>query len=118
MPFMPHTDDDVREMLDAIGADSIDQLFDEIPEELKIKDLAGVPEAITEMEITRLMHARAEQDGQPLSFIGAGAYEHHIPAVVWELTTRGEFYSAYTPYRGSSAPIRPTRQRRARDRCR
>ena len=103
MPFMPHTDDDVREMLDAIGADSIDQLFDEIPEELKIKDLAGVPEAVTEMEITRLMHARAEQDGQPLSFIGAGAYEHHIPAVVWELTTRGEFYSAYTPYQAEAS---------------
>lgn len=103
MPFIPHTDDDIREMLDAIGAESIEQLFDEIPAELKIEELAGVPEAVTEMEISRLMHARSEQDGQPLSFIGAGAYEHHIPAVVWELTTRGEFYSAYTPYQAEAS---------------
>lgn len=103
MPFIPHTDEDIREMLDAIGATSIDELFDEIPAELKIDELAGVPDAVSEMEITRLMHGRAVRDGQPLSFIGAGAYEHHIPAAVWELTTRGEFYSAYTPYQAEAS---------------
>lgn len=103
MPFIPHTDDDVREMLDTIGVASIDALFDEIPRELLVDELDGVPEAVSEMEITRLMHRRAERDGEPLSFIGAGAYEHHIPAVVWELTTRGEFYSAYTPYQAEAS---------------
>jgi glycine dehydrogenase subunit 1 len=49
------------------------------------------------------MQARAARDGQPLCFIGAGAYEHHIPAAVWEITTRGEFYSAYTPYQAEAS---------------
>lgn len=85
-------------MLAAIGVDSIDDLFDEIPAELRAKDIAGVPEGVSEMEIGRIMRERAGQDIEQLCFIGAGAYEHHIPAVVWELTSRGEFYSAYTPY--------------------
>ena len=103
MPFIPHTEEDIREMLEAIGADSIDQLFDEIPEELLIDSLDGVPDAATEMAVTRLMHERAARDGAPLLFIGAGAYEHHIPAAVWEITTRGEFYSAYTPYQAEAS---------------
>ena len=103
MPFIPHTDDDTREMLEAIGAKSIDDLFDEIPAELIIDSLDGVPDAMTEMEITRLMRERAATDGAPLCFIGAGAYDHHIPAAVWQITTRGEFYSAYTPYQAEAS---------------
>ena len=103
MPFIPHTDDDTREMLATIGAKSIDDLFDEIPPELVIKSLDGVPEALSEMEIGRLMRERAEKDGGMLCFIGAGAYEHHIPSAVWEITTRGEFYSAYTPYQAEAS---------------
>ena len=103
MPFIPHTDKDTAEMLEAIGADSIDDLFDEIPEHLKIDALHAIPEAMTELQVTRLMHERARMDGTPLCFIGAGAYEHHIPAAVWEITTRGEFYSAYTPYQAEAS---------------
>ena len=103
MPFIPHTDEDTEEMLEAIGADSIDDLFDEIPDHLKIDALKAVPEAMTEMQVARLMHDRARMDGTPLCFIGAGAYEHHIPAAVWEITTRGEFYSAYTPYQAEAS---------------
>jgi glycine dehydrogenase subunit 1 len=55
------------------------------------------------MEITRIMLERAARDGMPLNFIGAGAYEHHIPAAVWAVTTRGEFYSAYTPYQAEAS---------------
>jgi glycine dehydrogenase subunit 1 len=103
MPFIPHTDDDTREMLEAIGADSLDTLFDEIPKELLIDSLDGVPEAMSEMAITRLMRERAAEDGAPLCFIGAGAYEHHIPQAVWDIATRGEYYSAYTPYQAEAS---------------
>lgn len=103
MPFIPHTDDDVREMLETIGVDSISDLFDEIPADLLIDDLVGVPDALSEMEVVRFMRARAELDGTPLCFIGAGAYEHHIPTAVWDIATRGEFYSAYTPYQAEAS---------------
>src|SRR3982750_38117 len=103
MPFNPQTPDDVRQMLAAIGAQKVDDLFDEIPKELRIEALAGIPDALNEMQIGRLMMARAAQDGTPLNFIGAGAYEHHIPSAVWAVTTRGEFYSAYTPYQAEAS---------------
>ena len=103
MAFIPHTREDVEAMLAAIGVDSIEQLFDEIPANLRLSALAGVPEALSEMEIGRLMAERARLDGRPLCFIGAGAYEHHIPAAVWAIATRGEFYSAYTPYQAEAS---------------
>ena len=65
--------------------------------------LDGVPEGLPEMDVAHLMHQRARQDGQAYSFIGAGAYDHHIPAAVWEVATRGEFYSAYTPYQAEAS---------------
>ena len=103
MPFIPHTDADVKQMLGAIGAPSVDALFDEIPADLRCGKLKGVPDGLSEMEITRVMAERAAQDGRLLNFCGAGAYEHHIPAAVWEITTRGEFYSAYTPYQAEAS---------------
>ncbi|MDN5865022.1 MAG: aminomethyl-transferring glycine dehydrogenase subunit GcvPA [Gammaproteobacteria bacterium] len=103
MPFIPHTEDDVREMLAAVGADGIESLFSDIPAELRISRLEGVPEGLGEQAITRLMSERAAGDDANLSFLGAGAYEHHIPAAVWEITTRGEFYSAYTPYQAEAS---------------
>jgi glycine dehydrogenase subunit 1 len=103
MPFIPHTEADVAEMLATIGAKSIEDLFDEIPASLRVAGLPGIPEAMGEMEIGRLMSERARQDGRPLCFLGAGAYEHHIPSAVWALTTRGEFYSAYTPYQAEAS---------------
>lgn len=103
MPFIPHTEEDTTTMLDAIGVQSINELFDEIPAELRSVKLEVVPEGRNEMAVNRLMHERAAQDSQPLCFIGAGAYEHHIPSAVWELTTRGEFYTAYTPYQAEAS---------------
>src|SRR5258706_7265278 len=103
MPFIPHTEDDVRAMLAAIGADAIDDLFDEVPASLKSAALTRVPPGLTEGEITRLMEERAERDGRWLNFIGAGAYEHHIPAAVWQVATRGGIYFAYTPYQAGAS---------------
>jgi glycine dehydrogenase subunit 1 len=102
MPFIPHIEDEVREMLAAIGAGRIEELFDEIPAALR-SALRQVPPGLSEMEVARLMAARAAQDDRVLCFIGAGAYEHHIPAAVWEITTRGEFYTAYTPYQAEAS---------------
>ena len=90
MPFIPHTDGDVAEMLAAIGADSVADLFDEIPAELRIEGLDAIGPALSEEEIARLMQTRARADGEPLCFLGAGAYDHHIPAAVWDLAQRGE----------------------------
>jgi glycine dehydrogenase subunit 1 len=103
MPFIPHTEKDTEEMLEAIGAPDLDALFDEIPKDLLIESLDGVPDAMSEMAIKRLMQERAAQDGAPLCFIGAGAYEHHVPQAVWDIATRGEFYSAYTPYQAEAS---------------
>lgn len=98
MPFIPHSTQEIQEMLTAIGVQSTDALFDEIPKNLFCKDLAKPGIGLTEMEATRLMQTHAEKDKTKLCFIGAGAYEHHIPAAVWDITSRGEFLTAYTPY--------------------
>lgn len=103
MPFIPHTEQDIRIMLKVIGVAAIEDLFDEIPASLRSDSLRELPPAMGEMEIARLMHDRACQDGKYLSFLGAGAYEHHIPAAVWQIATRGEFYSAYTPYQAEAS---------------
>ena len=103
MPFIPHTETDEREMLSRIGAASIDELFEEIPPGLRSEGLGRVPPGRSEAEVARLLKKRAAADSGTLCFIGAGAYDHHIPAAVWELTTRGEFYSAYTPYQAEAS---------------
>jgi glycine dehydrogenase subunit 1 len=103
MAFIPHTEPEVAAMLAAIGVSCIEELFDEIPASLRVRSLDGIPPALNEMEIGKLMSERAQSDGRPLSFLGAGAYEHHIPAAVWALATRGEFYSAYTPYQAEAS---------------
>lgn len=103
MPFIPHTESDIRSMLDAIGVESIENLFDEIPQALRIESLKDVPEGISEMAMGRLLQQRAAQDKAGLCFIGAGAYEHHIPAAVWEIASRGEFLTAYTPYQAEAS---------------
>lgn len=103
MPFIPHTPADRDAMLKAIGAKDIETLFNEIPEHLRNDKLELTPAQQNEMAVRRVMMARAEMDGQYTCFLGAGAYEHHIPAAVWELVTRGEFYSAYTPYQAEAS---------------
>ena len=103
MPFIPHTEQDIAAMLASIGAKDIDALFDEIPAALKSGKLNAICDGLNEMQVARLMHERAALDSQPLNFIGAGAYEHHIPAAVWEIATRGEYYTAYTPYQAEAS---------------
>ena len=103
MPFIPHTENEITQMLETIGVDSIDDLFDEIPAHLRAGVLQAVPHGMNEMEVSRLMKQRADQNSTAICFLGAGAYEHHIPSAVWEITTRGEYYSAYTPYQAEAS---------------
>jgi len=103
MPFIPHTKADVEAMLAAIGVKSIEDLFAEIPANLRAGALSKIPSGLTEMELTRFMQKRAAENDQGLCFIGAGAYEHHIPAAVWDITSRGEFMTAYTPYQAEAS---------------
>lgn len=103
MPFIPHTSDDVKSMLDEIGAPSIEALFDEIPKNLRSELSSGIPEGLSAMEISRLMQGYAQKDVASLCFIGAGAYEHYIPAIVWDIASRGEFMTAYTPYQAEAS---------------
>ncbi len=105
MPYIPHTPEEERVMLETIGISDREALFDEIPTDLICGDgvLDEMPEALSESALARLMHERATQDQSLICFAGGGAYDHHIPAAVWELATRGEFYSAYTPYQAEAS---------------
>lgn len=103
MPFIPHTDEDIQAMLEAIGAKNIEALYQEIPSSLRLKSDLNIPPGMNEFEITRFLQKRLKGDHTGLCFIGAGAYEHHIPAAVSDLISRGEFLTAYTPYQAEAS---------------
>ena len=103
MPFIPHTQADVDTMLAEIGIDQLDALFDEIPANLISDRLDNVPEGMSEMAMLQYMAQRAEQDQGYTCFLGGGSYDHHIPSAVWDLTARGEFMTAYTPYQAEAS---------------
>ena len=101
MDFIPNTDKDRREMLGDIGANSLEELFSDIPDDLKVKSNIIAREGETEQELkehVRKIAGRNEEPGDRLNLIGAGLYDHFIPSVVSHVTGRSEFYSAYTPY--------------------
>lgn len=103
MAFIPHSDADIKEMLQVIGEQSIDALYDEVPASVKLDKPLSVPPALSEIEMAQHLKARAALDDGYLNFIGAGSYEHFIPAAVWELVSRGEFLTAYTPYQAEAS---------------
>jgi glycine dehydrogenase subunit 1 len=101
MRFAPHTDDDVQGMLEAIGLGSLDELFHQIPESVRLERPLDLPEGVSEMEIVsdlRQLAARNRHADDLICFAGAGAYDHFVPAAVWALAGRSEFYTSYTPY--------------------
>jgi glycine dehydrogenase subunit 1 len=101
MRFAPHTDDDVRQMLDRIGVERLDQLFAQIPPSVRLERPLEIPEGVSEMEIAtdvRSLAARNLDADRLVCFAGAGAYDHYVPSVVWALAGRSEFYTSYTPY--------------------
>jgi glycine dehydrogenase subunit 1 len=98
MPYVPHTPEDIRRMLDVIGAPSVASLFDEIPAALRPKSF-DLPAGKSEMDVLAQLESLANKNASgQVSFLGAGFYDHHIPAAVDALSMRSEFYTAYTPY--------------------
>ncbi|HEY6004340.1 MAG TPA: aminomethyl-transferring glycine dehydrogenase subunit GcvPA [Anaeromyxobacter sp.] len=99
MRYHPHTPDDVRAMLDAVGAASLDDLFRSIPKPLRLSRALDVPPALDEIALFgELGRLAARNDVAHPPFAGAGCYPHHVPPVVDQLLLRGEFFTAYTPY--------------------
>lgn len=99
-PYTPNTDADRRLMLDAIGVDSVDELFRDIPEQHRNPAL-DLPQPMSEFDLKRYFAELASMNKTPgdyACFLGAGSYRHHIPAIVRQLTSRSEFMTAYTPY--------------------
>jgi glycine dehydrogenase subunit 1 len=100
MTFIPHTDADRQSMLDTIGVKSVRELFGDVPEHVRFPNL-DLPESLTEMEVVGELGEIASYNlpsDQATVFLGAGAYNHYIPAVVDHMLRRGEFFTAYTPY--------------------
>ena len=100
MRFVPHTADDIREMLAAIGVRGLDDLFADVPRELRATAAVQLDAGLPEQDVVaRLKALSARNAGARMpSFLGAGAYPHFVPAVVDSILQRAEFYSAYTPY--------------------
>jgi glycine dehydrogenase subunit 1 len=98
MRYQSHSQQDIQAMLAAIGAPSLDALFDSIPKELQLKRLLDVPEALDERSLLDHLGELAGKNAAAPPFLGAGAYPHHVPPAVDQLLLRGEFYTAYTPY--------------------
>jgi len=98
MDYTGITEHELREMLAIIGVKSIDDLFADIPESIRLKKLLDLPGALSDIEVEKLVAGMASRNCIMNSFLGAGAYRHHVPAVVDQLSLRGEFFTAYTPY--------------------
>ena len=96
--YIPHTPDDIRQVLDKIGVNSIDDLFADIPESVRLQKEYDLPEAISEEEIRAYFKALGEQNQQQVIFAGGGAYDHYTPSAIDALLSRSEFLTAYTPY--------------------
>lgn len=96
--FIPHTTDDIRKMLDRIGLETVDQLYQDVPAEVIFKGEYDIPEAMTEIELRRHFEELGEKNRRLVIFAGGGAYDHYSPATVAHLLQRSEFYTAYTPY--------------------
>ena len=96
--YFPHTEADLKEMLATVGVDSLDALYDDIPEYLRFRGDYELPEAMSEMEVRQVFEQLGTQNRQFTCFAGAGVYDHYTPAVIPNLLSREEFLTSYTPY--------------------
>lgn len=104
MPYIPHTPEDTKSMLERIpNASHIEALFDEIHPDLRQKAFEHLPDGLNEMNLLQHAEALANKNKNTVCFIGAGSYDHHIPAAVWDIASRGEFLTSYTPYQAEAS---------------
>ena len=96
--YFPHTEEDIRIMLDRIGMKSLDELYSDVPAEFIHKGEYDLPSAMSEEEVRSWFQALADKDAKLIVFVGAGAYDHYTPSVIPYITSRSEFLTAYTPY--------------------
>ncbi|MDF2882717.1 MAG: hypothetical protein K0R54_3274 [Clostridiaceae bacterium] len=100
-PYIPITPDEEKEMLSSIGLNSVDQLFSDIPDEIKLKRKLNINDSLSEIQVRKILRNLSDENKSVDSmacFLGAGAYDHYIPAVVNNIISRSEYYTAYTPY--------------------
>ena len=97
-PYLPHTDADIRAMLDRIGVKTLDDLYSDVPEGCRKKGAYALPDALSEQEIRDCFAALDAMNARLKVFVGQGAYDHYTPSVIPYLTQRSEFITAYTPY--------------------
>lgn len=98
MKYIPHTPDDIRAMLDVIGVSSLEDLYAEVPEELKLHRELDIPQSKSEIEVRRVIRAMADKNRKLVPFAGAGVYDHYVPSMIPYITSRSEFSTSYTPY--------------------
>ena len=101
IPYLPHTDEDIRRMLEVAGVSSVNDLFSDIPESIRYKGQIKLPHGSSESEIRKelvLLSQKNKDADRFVSFLGGGSYDHFIPSIVRHLSARSEFYTSYTPY--------------------
>ncbi|MBR1872267.1 MAG: aminomethyl-transferring glycine dehydrogenase subunit GcvPA [Bacteroidales bacterium] len=97
-PYFPHTGEDLRHMLDKVGAKTLEDLYSDVPAEFIYKGDYDLPDAKSEQEVKEALEALAARNSRLKIFVGAGAYDHYTPSVIPYITSRSEFLTAYTPY--------------------
>lgn len=101
MSYIPHTDNDIKDMLLVIGIKTVNDLFNAIPPDVRLKTPLNLPPALSEQEIVQELTDLSKKNATVedyISFLGAGAYNHYVPSIVHHIILRSEFYTAYTPY--------------------
>lgn len=96
--YLPHTEEDIRHMLERCGVSSVEELYKDVPEQLKLKEQYGIGSGLSEPELDRYFTALSAENRRMICFAGAGFYNHYTPSAIGAIVSRSEFYTAYTPY--------------------
>lgn len=96
--YFPQTDEDIRTMMETVGINSLDELYADVPDELKLKHEYDIPDSMSEIEVRRFFDELGKKNMPLTCFMGAGVYDHYTPSVINYITQRSEFLTSYTPY--------------------